>query len=302
MGNFYDALEARDPLQREGDMFAALPEQLAYAKANAAYFGERLAGIDLREISTRAALASLPVTRTSDLPDLQKLNMPCGGLAATPPGRLARLFVSPGPVYDPEGRSADYWGTARVLFAAGFRDGDIIHNTFSYHLTPAGSMFETGAHALGCAVIPAGVGQTEMQVATVVALKPAGYVGTPSFLKLLLEKADELKADVSSMRRALVSGEAFLPPVREMLKARGIDAYQAYGTADLGLIAYESPAREGLIANENIILDLVWLLQKKHRIHNFRPQFNATRFHVLSPSATAAHVPQSQRVVFFSRS
>lgn len=257
MQDHYDVLEVRDPQQRERELFAALPDQLAYAKSNAPYFSERLAAIDVRAITTRNALATLPVTRKSDLHELQKLNMPFGGLTAVAPGRLARLFVSPGPIYDPEGRTADYWGTARTLFAAGFRSGDIIHNTFSYHLTPAGSMFETGAHALGCAVIPAGTGQTEMQVATISALRPVGYVGTPSFLKLLLEKADELQADVRSIRRALVSGEAFLPPVQALLKARGIEACQAYGTADLGMIAYESPARDGLIAGENIILEIV---------------------------------------------
>ena len=256
-GGHYDALETRDPQQRERELFAALPGHLAYAKANAPYFATRLAAVDVQSVTSREALAALPVTRKSDLHELQKQNMPFGGLNATPPGRLARMFVSPGPIYDPEGRSADYWGTARVLFAAGFRAGDIVHNTFSYHLTPAGSMFETGAHALGCAVIPAGVGQAEMQVAAIGALKPGGYVGTPSFLKLLLEKADELKADVSSMRRALVSGEAFLPPVRELLRARGIEAYQAYGTADLGMIAYDSPVREGLITSENLILEIV---------------------------------------------
>ncbi len=253
----YDVLETRDPLQRERELLAALPSQLAHAKASTAYFGSLLAATNIESINSREALATLPVTRKSELHELQKSNMPFGGLAATPAGKLARLFVSPGPIYDAEGRGADYWGTARVFYAAGFRAGDIVHNTFSYHLTPAGSMFETGAHALGCAVIPAGVGQTEMQVAAIVALKPNGYVGTPSFLKLLLEKADELKADVSSIKRAIVSGEAFLAPVRELLKARGVDAYQAYGTADLGMIAYESSAREGLIVAENIILEIV---------------------------------------------
>ncbi len=257
MNAHYDSLETRDPQQRERELFAALPEQLTHAKANAPHFARLLADTNVAAIDSREALATLPVTRKSELHELQKSNMPFGGLNATATGKLARLFMSPGPIYDAEGRSADYWGTARVLHAAGFRAGDVVHNTFSYHLTPAGSMFETGAHALGCAVIPAGVGQTEMQVAAIYALKPGGYVGTPSFLKLLLEKADELNADVSSIKRAVVSGEAFLAPVRELLKSRGIDAYQAYGTADLGMIAYESSAREGLIAAENSILEIV---------------------------------------------
>ena len=257
MSEHYDALETRDSGERENALFAALPAQLIHARDNTAYFARMLDGVEVRAVTTRALLATLPVTRKSDLHDLQQSTLPFGGMTATPPGRLARLFVSPGPIYDPEGVASDYWGMARALFAAGFRPGDIVHNAFSYHLTPAGSMFETGARALGCAVIPAGVGQTEMQVAAIAALRPDAFVGTPSFLKLLLEKADELKADVGSLKRALVSGEAFLAPVREMLKRRGIDACQAYGSADLGLIAYESPAREGMISAENIIVEIV---------------------------------------------
>ncbi len=257
MNEHFDRLEARDPYEREKALFAALPAQLVHAKSQAPYFADLLANIDVTKIASREALATLPVTRKSALHELQARRMPFGGLNAIAPGQLARLFVSPGPIYDPEGRSPDFWGTARVLFAAGFRRGDIVHNTFSYHLTPAGSMFETGAHALECAVIPAGVGQTEAQVAAIAALKPVAYVGTPSFLKVLLEKADELKTDISSVRKAVVSGEAFLPPVRELLKCRGIDAYQAYGSADLGMIAYESVARDGLIVGENLIVEIV---------------------------------------------
>jgi len=254
---FYDQLEARDPALREREMLAALPAQIEHAKKNAPYFAKLLAAFDAASITSRAALAELPVTRKSDLHDLQKLSAPFGGLNATPTGKLARLFVSPGPIYDPEGRGADYWRSARSFYAAGFRAGDIIHNTFSYHLTPAGSMFESGAHALGCAVIPAGVGQTDMQIATIAALRPNGYVGTPSFLKVLLEKADELKTDVSSIKKALVSGEAFMPPIKTLLKNRGIDAYQCYGSADLGAIAYESSAREGLIVDEGVLVEIV---------------------------------------------
>jgi phenylacetate-CoA ligase len=254
---FYDQLETRDPALREREMLAALPAQIEHAKNSAPYFAKLLAAFDPLSITTRAALAQLPVTRKSELHDLQKLSAPFGGLNATPLGKLARLFVSPGPIYDPEGRGADYWRSARSFYAAGFRAGDIVHNTFSYHLTPAGSMFESGAHAVGCAVIPAGVGQTEMQIATITALQPNGYVGTPSFLKVLLEKADELKTGISSIKKALVSGEAFLPPVKALLKNRGIDAYQCYGSADLGVIAYESSAREGLIVDEGVLVEIV---------------------------------------------
>ncbi len=257
MNMHYDEMETRDPAARESALFAALPAHLAQAKKNAPYLAVSLAKMNVQKINSRAALATLPVTRKSDLLELQTQHMPFGGLTTVAPGDLARLFFSPGPICDPEGRAADYWSTARVMFAAGFRRGDIVHNTFSYHLTPAGSMFETGAHALGCAVIPAGVGQTEMQLAAIGAFKPVGYVGTPSFIKVLIEKADEMKADISSIRRAVVSGEAFLPPVRALLNERGIDAYQAYGTADLGMIAYESSARDGLIVNENLIVEIV---------------------------------------------
>ena len=257
MRAFFDALETRPPEQREGELFAALPAQIAHAKGNAPYFATLLADVSPRDIASRTALALLPITRNSDLIELQKKHSPFGGLNAIAPGRLARLFVSPGPIYDAEGTGSDFWRTARVMYAAGFRAGDIVHNTFSYHLTPAGSMFETGAHALGCAVIPAGSGQTEMQVATINALKPCAYAGTPSFLKMLFEKADEVGGDISSIKKAIVSGEAFLGPAREFIKARGVDAYQAYGSADLGMIAYESAARDGLILDEKVILEIV---------------------------------------------
>lgn len=253
----YDAQERGDPAERERDLFARLPAHLAHAKAKSAFFGRLLAAVDPARITDRAALATLPVTRKSDLHDLQRAARPFGGLEATPPARLARIFLSPGPIYDPEGRGPDWWRTARSLHAAGFRAGDVVLNCFSYHLTPAGSMFETGLHHLGCAVIPGGVGQTELQARAIADLEPAGYVGTPSFLKLILEKADELGLASRSLRRALVSGEAFLPPVRDFLAARGIAAFQAYGTADLGLVAYETRAREGLVTSEDLIVELL---------------------------------------------
>jgi phenylacetate-CoA ligase len=257
MNEYYDALETRDPEARERESMAALPSQIAHAKASAPYFAALLSGVEPDSINSRKALAQLAVTRKSDLTTLQQINPPFAGMTAVANGRLARVFFSPGPICDPEGHASDYWGTARALFAAGFRAGDIIHNSFSYHLTPAGSMFDTGAHALGCAVVPAGVGQTEMQLAAIATIQPTGYAGTPSFLKLLIEKSDELKMDVSSIRRAIVGGEAFLSLHRQLFVARGIDAVQAYASADLGVIAFESAAREGLIANENLIIEIV---------------------------------------------
>jgi phenylacetate-CoA ligase len=261
MTDYFDALETRDPETRERALLAALPRQVAHARTNAPAFARILADIDPADVTSREALARLPVTRKGDLAALQKASRPFGGLAATRRGpdgtRPARIFASPGPIYEPEGRYPDYWRLARPLFAAGFRAGDLVHNCFAYHLTPAGSMLETGAHALGCTVFPGGTGQTEMQVQAMADLAPDGYVGTPSFLKIILEKADELGIALPSLRKALVSGEAFPPSVRDLLAARGIAGYQAYATADAGTIAYETPAREGLVVDEGVLLELV---------------------------------------------
>jgi phenylacetate-CoA ligase len=257
MGEHYDALETREPRERERALFGALPAQIEHARAKAPHYARLLADVVAGDIGAREALARLPLTRKSDLVELQKREPPFGGLAATRACGLARIFMSPGPIFDPEGRGPDYWHTARTLHAAGFRPGDVALNCFSYHLTPAGSMMETGLHHLGCAVIPGGVGQTELQAQAIAQLAPSGYVGTPSFLKLILEKCDELGLASKSIVRALVSGEAFLPPVRAFLGARGIEAFQAYGTADLGMVAYETRAREGLVVNEDMIVEIV---------------------------------------------
>jgi len=254
---FYDALESRAREEREADLMRRLPAQLAHATANTPFYCDLLSGIDPRAVVSRAALAALPLTRKSELVERQRAERPFGGLNATPSAKLARIFMSPGPIYDPEGRGPDFWRTARPLFAAGFRAGDVALNCFSYHFSPAASMFETGLHHLGCAVIPGGTGQTEMQVRAIHDLEPAGYVGTPSFLKIILEKADEMGLECKSLARAMVSGEAFMPPVREFLSKRGLAAFQAYGTADLGVIAYETEAREGLVVSEDIILEIV---------------------------------------------
>ena len=253
----FDALETRTPAARESDLAERLPKQLAHAKAHAPWFAEALKDIDPNSVTSRAELAKLPVIRKHDLIELQKKHRPFGGLAASGYGKLGRVFSSPGPIYEPEGRGADYWRTARALFAAGFRPGDLVHNSFSYHMTPGAWILEAGATALGCTVFPAGVGQTEQQVQAMGDLQPNGYVGTPSFLRILLEKADELSIALPNLTKALVSGEAFLPPVRDALLARGIAGYQAYATADLGVIAYESEARQGLIVDEGVIVEIV---------------------------------------------
>ncbi len=259
---FYDALERRAPGKREAELLAALPKFLAHAKKKAPGWARILKDVDAARVSTRKALAKLPVTRKSDLAELQKALPPLGGLNATPVEKLAKLFVSPGPVYDPEGRGKDWWRTARALHAAGFRAGDRVLNCFSYHFTPAASMVEHGALALGCAVIPGGIGQTEMQAATIRDLRANAFAGTPSFLKLIVEKADELKIDLSSLEKAIVGAEYLPPALREAMRARGIRVQQLYASADLGLIAYESAlpdgrVTEGMILDEALILEIV---------------------------------------------
>ena len=255
--NFHDTRETRDPEARERELLARLPAQIAHARAAAPAFGRLLADVDPDSVSSRDALATLPVIRKSELLELQKAARPFGGFSAVGWGTACRrVFASPGPLYEPEGARPDYYRLARALFAAGFRAGDLVHNTFSYHFTPAGSMMETAAHALGCTVFPAGVGQTEQQLAAIADLQPTAYVGTPSFLRILLDKADELGVPVS-FTKAFVSGEAFPPSLRDAFAARGIAAYQAYATADIGLIAYETEAREGLVVDEDIVLEIV---------------------------------------------
>jgi len=257
MNAYYDALETRDPASRERDLFARLPGQLAHAKARTQAFARLLSDVEPDAVRSRETLAKLPVTRKSELLELQKAARPFGGFAAGGWGDFLRVYASPGPLYEPESARPDYWRLARALYAAGFRRGELIHNCFAYHFTPAGSMLETGAHALGCTVFPGGIGQTEQQVQAMHELRPSGYVGTPSFLKIILDKAEEMGITLPSLTKALVSGEAFPGSTRQALAERGIIGYQAYATADLGLIAYESEAREGLILDEQVIVEIV---------------------------------------------
>jgi phenylacetate-CoA ligase len=255
---YYDRQEVRAPEDREASMFHALPGLIRHALDNAPFFAGLLAGVDPDAVASRAELARLPLVRKSELPELQAGGRPFGRLNATPVPRLARIFASPGPIYDPEGARTDYWRFARALYAAGFRPGDVVHNAFSYHLTPAGSMVETGARALGLPVVPGGTGQTELQLRAIADLRPTAYAGTPSFLLLLLEKGRELGLDASSLKRALVSGEAFPPAARDRLAQEfGVHAFQCYATADVGLIAYETAARDGLVVDEAVIVEIV---------------------------------------------
>jgi phenylacetate-CoA ligase len=257
MPDHLDQLETRDPALRERQQLARLPAQIAHAKTHARAYARILADVDPAQVVTRAALAALPVTRKADLIALQNDHPPFGGFAPAGWGHAARVFASPGPIFEPEGRQVDYWRFSRGLFAAGLRGGDLVHNCFSYHFTPAGSMFEGGALALGCTVFPGGTGQTEQQVAVMAHLQPDAYTGTPSFLKIILERADRMGVTLHKLRKALVSGEAFPASLRRDLQDRAVDAYQAYGTADVGAIAYETVARDGLVIDEGILVEIV---------------------------------------------
>ena len=256
MPGHYDALETRDPAAREREQFARLTDIIARAMS-APGWAKHLQGIDPKSITSRASLAKLPVLRKSEISALQKAHPPFGGLNVTAPGKARRLLMSPGPIFEPEGEGTDWWGAARALYAAGFRVGDVVHNSFAYHLTPGGFILESGVHALGCAVIPGGVGNTEQQLEAIAHYRPAGYVGTPDFLKILLDTAEKTDKDASSIKRGLVSGAALPASLREELGHRGVAVLQCYATAELGVIAYESEAREGMTVNESVVVEIV---------------------------------------------
>ena len=256
VADHYDTLETRDRLARENDLFGRLPDAIAHATTAPGWAGH-LAGVEPRRITSRRMLATLPVLRKSDLLRLQQERPPFGGFAVIAPGQAKRLLMSPGPIFEPEGHGEDLAGAARALFAAGMRAGDIVHNSFAYHLTPGAYLLESGAHALGCAVIPGGVGNTEQQVDAIAHYQPSGYVGTPDFLKILLDTAAKSGKDAASIKRGLVSGAALPASLRAELGGRGVAVLQCYATAELGVIAYESEAREGMIVNENVIVEIV---------------------------------------------
>jgi phenylacetate-CoA ligase len=256
MREFHDKLETLDPAVREKRQIKQLRDQLEFAVKKAPGLKRQLKGIEVRQLRSPADLAAIPVLRKSDLHAMQAAKPPFAGLTTVKPGQLARLLISPGPLADPEGIYMDWWGAARALFAAGFRKGDVVLNTFSYHLTPGGFIMDSGAQALGCAVIPAGPGQTEQQLDAIALYKPQAYCGTPDFLKILIDKGAEAGRPVT-FTKALVSGAAFPPSLQVAIKERGVDAYQAYATADLGVIAYETDARTGLVVNEGLIVEIV---------------------------------------------
>jgi phenylacetate-CoA ligase len=253
----YDQLETRDPAQRELAQFNLLPDLVRNAVAQAPGWAALLQSIDPAAVTSRYALGELPVLRKSALKDLQAKTPPFGGFATSPVGALGRVFMSPGPIFEPEGKGEDWWRTARALFAAGMRKGDIVHNTFSYHLTPGAWILDAGARSLGCAVIAAGPGNTEQQLDIIQYVKPTFFVGVPDYLKILLDKAKEAGRDASSFKKALVGGAALFPSLRAEYKERGIATYQTYATADVGIIAYESEPLEGMIVDEGVILEIV---------------------------------------------
>ena len=256
MPEHYDDLEIRDPAVRLREMFASLGGHIARAK-EAPGWARHLSGVDPKSVTSPEALAKLPVLRKSDISALQKEHPPFGGLNVTHATKAKRLLMSPGPIFEPEGEGRDWWGAARACFAAGFRNGDIVHNSFAYHLTPGGFILESGAHAVGCAVIPGGVGNTEQQLEAIAHYKPSGYIGTPDFLKILLDTAEKTGKDASSFKRALVSGAALPVSLRDELRRRGLSVLQCYATAELGVIAYESVAGESMVVNETVIVEIV---------------------------------------------
>ena len=265
MSNFFDALETRNPADRESAQMSALAVQVAHAQKNSSAYAQILKGIDAAAVTSRASLAQLPVTRKSELFERQKAvretsgaKESFGGFSTVVRGpNMPRVFASPGPIYEPDGSSRDYWRAARALYAAGFRAGELAHNAFSYHMTPGAFIMESGAHAIGCTVFPAGVGQTEQQLEAIAQLRPDAYLGTPSFLRILVEKAQETGSDISSLKKGMVGGEAFVPSLRDWFTERGLNIYQSYATADLGLIAYETSARQGLVLDEGVIVEIV---------------------------------------------
>src|SRR5215471_8028539 len=253
---YYDDLEIRDPDGREREQFVRLPDIVAGAMT-APGWERRLDGINPTSVASRGGLAKLPLLRKSELPALQQADPPFGGFNVMPPGKAHRLMMSPGPIFEPEWEASDGYGVARALFACGFRSGDIVHNAFSYHLTPGAFIFESGLHALGCAVIPGGVGNTDQQLDAIAQFKPSGYAGTPDFLKVLLDGAERSGKNASSLKRALVSGAALPATLRQELGARGIDVLQCYAIAEVGVIAYETTARDGMVVNEHVVVEIV---------------------------------------------
>ncbi|WBU56027.1 phenylacetate--CoA ligase family protein [Paracoccus sediminicola] len=255
MAGFYDELETRDAEERADWLETALPAAIGRAKTAPA-LARLLRDVEPEEIRNREALASLPVIRKSELTEAQAKNPPFGGFATRLASEFDHIFQSPGPIYEPGRREGDWWRLGRFLHACGVGRGDIVQNCFGYHLTPAGMMFESGARAVDAAVLPAGTGQTDLQVRAAVDAGSTVYAGTPDFLRIILDRADEL-GETLSITRAAVGGGALFPSLRRDYAERGIQTLQCYATADLGNIAYESEAMDGMIVDEGVIVEIV---------------------------------------------
>jgi phenylacetate-CoA ligase len=256
MKQYFYERECQNPELREQSLLARLSDFITYAKQECPHYQQTLAHIDAEKITTRELLAQLPITRKSDLVRLQAKNSPLGGLNAKN-AKIGRIFQSPGPIYDPENTSDDWWRMGQAFYSAGFRKGDLVQNCLSYHLTPGGFILDSGARACGCVVIPAGPGQTDLQLDIIEHLKPQGYAGTPSFLKILLDKAKVDNRDISSLTKALVTGEALPSALRSEFNAAGIATLQAYASADVGLIGFESKNDDGYIIAEDLLVEIV---------------------------------------------
>lgn len=252
---YYDEMETRSADQRANALAAALPVAIGRARTAPA-LARLLRDVDAEAVTSRAALAALPVIRKSELSEAQKKHPPFGGFATRKASEFDHIFQSPGPIYEPGRREGDWWRLGRFLFACGVGRGDIVQNCFGYHLTPAGMMFESGARAVDAAVLPAGTGQTELQVRAAADIGSTVYAGTPDYLKVILDRADEM-GERLSITRAAVGGGALFPSLRQEYADRGITTRQCYATADLGNIAYESEAMEGMIVDEGVIVEIV---------------------------------------------
>jgi len=261
MADHYDVKETQSVEEREAELFGRLPSHLSGVLKTCSGLRQHLDGVEVAQVTSRDLLQRLPVLRKPELMQAQEANPPFGGFADLSALTGNRVFLSPGPIWEPQGLGADPWQAARALYAAGFRKGDMVHNALAYHMTPGGFILDEGLRALGCTVFPAGTGNTEMQVDAATTLKPSAYVGTPDYLQIVLDKAREMGRDLSCIKRALVSGGALFPSMRDDYASQGVQVLQAYATADLGVIAYESAVdnepTEGMIVNEDLIVEIV---------------------------------------------
>ncbi|HHF2936025.1 TPA: phenylacetate--CoA ligase family protein [Vibrio diabolicus] len=257
MNELFDAKESLSLQAREESLFQRLPALIENSKANSEHYSAHFSELDPTLANNREGLAQFPITRKFNVPSQQQLNPPFGGLNSVAIGQMARVFQSPGPLYEAQTDEMDFWRMGRAFHAAGFCAGDLVHNTLSYHFSPGGFIMDGGARACGCAVFPAGVGNTEAQIEAIKQLQPTGYTGTPSYLLTLLQKYQEKYDELPSFEKALVSGEAVTADMQQEFADKGIAVSQAYASAELGLIAYQVTGEQGLVIAEDIIVEIV---------------------------------------------